>query len=188
MCKFWRQASRASWSNFKKLDLLEKTWGSPKSAITYFSNLKNVISRCGEVITEIDLTDSRAMDNTGFAETLGKLLFLCPNLKKLDVGFVRVGVGFIRKLVIACKNLESLSLGRLKNWCNDLVLGDLLISKLNLRCFHLKLIGNSLNGSCTKNLNPDYIEEISITNCRSIDERLLAEVIILIFLILKKFY
>lgn len=174
MCRSWRAAARASWYKHRKLDLREKSWGEKKSVQVYYAHLRKVLSRCGKYVTELDLGMTGEFRMYRRPYSLG-LLAMCPNLKVLDLGRIRIGVPQLRVVLKSCSSLESLTLGYLTSKVNDFLLTDYLFSQLKLKCFRLT---NSprIQGHCFKALSPELVEEISLDRCRRVRAEILGEV------------
>lgn len=175
VCKLWQEASRASWCNFRKLDLQDETWGNFANPDAYFLLLDKVLSRCGELITSIDL--SRASFKLSIRPQGLSSLTMCPNLRELSLANVKVGVAQINLITKHCKKIDTLYLSRMTINCDDLFLEQNLFSKLNLRCLRLKR-AVSLTGYCLTKLSPLLVEEIVLENCSNFDLKFLISVII----------
>lgn len=168
VCKLWREASLASWYNFKKLDLLESTWGNKAKKDIYFSLIEKVLTRCGQLITHIDLSGVSYEMSWSRPKSLS-MLALCPNLKELNLSLVRIGIPQIKSIIRHCKDIDSLSISRLTKKCDDTFLENNLVPKFNLRRFRLSSRGKKFRGYCLKKLSPELVEEITLNHCTGID-------------------
>ncbi|XP_014209865.1 F-box/LRR-repeat protein 3-like [Copidosoma floridanum] len=177
VCRRWKVLSKQSWSTFKKLDLMNSTWGFGKPKTrgveldrVKFNNfaseiidtpiLRKVLLRCGQFLTHIDISLSTDRLNVSTLTIIGKM---CPNLQYIST--LTVTPAGIKALTESCKEIETLSLGRCSNSCdNDL---SQLFQK-NKKLRYLRIMQNAMTGKCLLNLPADSIETVILIECRNI--------------------
>ncbi|XP_043501009.1 F-box protein SKIP2-like [Polistes fuscatus] len=170
VCKRWKDVSKKSWYNVKKLDLSNHRWGilSHNKRINT-SDLRQVLLRCGRFLTQIDFPyEYRTLTRS----TLLIIAKLCPNLEIVDFSGIELSSSGLELFSDNCTNIKKLSLAFYTSSSSNTIDRDLtILFHMSKRLTYVSLREISILGKCLEYLSSDTLEELVLISCNNITGR-----------------
>ncbi|KAI4493506.1 hypothetical protein M0804_001682 [Polistes exclamans] len=170
VCKRWKDVSKKSWYNVKKLDLSNHTWGilSHDKKINT-SDLRQVLLRCGRFVTQIDFPYKYP---TLTRSTLSIIAKLCPNLEIVDFSGIEMSSSGVELFSDNCTNIKKLTLAFYTASSPNIIDRDLtILFHMSKRLTYVSLREMRISGKCLEFLSSDTLEELVLISCNNITGR-----------------